>query len=83
MTDLQILPDELLYEGRRRGGSERVGSDIEDGLLAVLGAVHVLLQADEVITALGRGETQQLPYLLPAGMACGVSLVPTHLGKQS
>ena len=60
MTDLQVLLDELLYEGRRRGCSEGIGSNVEDGLLALLGTVHILLQADEVVTTLGGREAQQL-----------------------
>ena len=42
-SHLQVLLDKLLHEGRGRGSGQGVGGDVEDGLLALLGATHVLL----------------------------------------
>ena len=80
---LQVLLDELLYERRGCSGCERVGGNVEDGFLALLGTVHILLQADEVITTLGGGEAQQLCYLLPADMAWRGDFNANDLGKRS
>ena len=63
---MQVLLDVLLNKGSASSGSQGVCGDVVYTLLAFLGALGVLLQADEVIPTLGGGESQELSELLPA-----------------
>lgn len=65
-THLQVLLNELLNKGGACSSSQGVSGNVVDTLLAFLGALSVLLQADEVVPALGGGESQELSKLLPA-----------------
>merc|ERR1712066_607771 len=57
---LQALLPKVLQEGRGRNGSDAFACDVVDVVLALLHAVHVLLEAYLLIARLGGVETQEL-----------------------
>ena len=73
VQNFDALLAEGLQEWRGRDGSNTLACDVEDVVLSFLHAVHVLLEADLLITRLGGVEAQELCNL---GAVGGVFMHP-------
>ena len=67
VQNLDALLAEGLQEWRGRDGSNTLAGDVEDVVLSFLHAIHVLLEADLLITRLGGVEAQELCNLGAVG----------------
>mmetsp|Transcript_36757 Transcript_36757/g.79203 ORF Transcript_36757/g.79203 Transcript_36757/m.79203 type:complete len:528 (+) Transcript_36757:116-1699(+) len=73
VQDFDALLAQCLQEWRGRDGSDTLAGDVEDVVLSFLHAIHVLLEADLLITRLGGVEAQELCNL---GAVGGVFMHP-------